>query len=103
VAEKGLTDHYDKLAITPFEYGLKNGLDPLQFTIVKYVTRFRDKNGIRDLLAAQETLNQLIEHERQVQAAAAPNPERNGQSSGGQALQPAYSSRQTINYALGEG
>jgi hypothetical protein len=103
VAEKGLTDHYDKLAITPFEYGLKNGLDPLQFTIVKYVTRFRDKNGIRDLLAAQETLNQLIEHERQVQKTAETKPKFDGEGTLGSALPTTYSARQTLNWTAGEG
>jgi len=33
-------DHYKSLPIQPMEYGMANGLDPLQFSILKYVTRF---------------------------------------------------------------
>lgn len=56
--------HYSKLAIEPFEYGMRNGLDVMQFTIVKYVTRFRAKGGMRDLLAAKNALEQLIKWEQ---------------------------------------
>ena len=46
-------NHYTKLAIQPMRYSMKNGLDPLQHTIIKYVTRFRDKAGIEDLEKAK--------------------------------------------------
>lgn len=55
--------HYTKLAIQPMEYSMNNGLDPMQHTIIKYVTRFRDKGGKRDLLAARHTIDMLIEYE----------------------------------------
>ena len=55
--------HYAKLPIQPMDYSMKNGLDPLQHTVIKYVTRFRDKGGLRDLLAARKTLEMLIEYE----------------------------------------
>jgi len=55
--------HYTKLAIQPIEYSMHNKLDPMQHTIIKYVTRFRDKGGKRDLLAARHTLDMLIEYE----------------------------------------
>jgi hypothetical protein len=35
--------------------------------IIKYVSRYRDKNGIEDLLKAQYNLNVLIEIERKNQ------------------------------------
>lgn len=57
-------DHYTKLAIQPMQYSMKNGLDPLQHTIVKYVTRFRDKAGIEDLEKAKHCIDMLIEFER---------------------------------------
>jgi len=57
-------DHYTKLAIQPMQYSMKNGLDPLQHTIIKYVTRFRDKAGIEDLEKAKHCIDMLIEHER---------------------------------------
>lgn len=62
--EINIKAHYAKLAIEPFEYSMKNGLDAMQHTIVKYVTRFRDKGGIRDLEAARTTIDQLIQYEK---------------------------------------
>jgi len=56
-------NHYSKLPIQPFKYSMDNHLDPMQHTIIKYVTRFRDKGGIRDLRAAIHTLELLIEWE----------------------------------------
>lgn len=60
-------DHYTKLAIQPMQYSMKNGLDPLQHTIIKYVTRFRDKAGIEDLEKAKHCIDMLIEFERDKQ------------------------------------
>ena len=56
-------DHYKSLPIQPMEYGMANGLDPLQFSVIKYVTRFRLKNGIADLKKAKHCLEMLIEWE----------------------------------------
>jgi hypothetical protein len=55
--------HYTKCKIQPFQYSMANGLDPMQHTIIKYVTRFRDKGGVADLKKAIHTLELLIEHE----------------------------------------
>jgi hypothetical protein len=57
-------DHYLKLKIQPMEYSMGNNLDPCQHTIIKYVTRFRDKNGIEDLKKARHTLDMLIQFEQ---------------------------------------
>lgn len=56
-------NHYSKLAIQPMEYAMKNNLDPCQQTIIKYVTRFRDKNGIEDLEKAKHVIDMLIAFE----------------------------------------
>jgi hypothetical protein len=56
-------DHYKKLAIQPIEYSMKNKLDPLQHMVIKYVTRFRDKNGVEDLEKAKHAIDLLIEFE----------------------------------------
>lgn len=56
-------DHYSKLRIQPFQYSMANGLDPMQHTIIKYVTRFRDKGGIHDLEKAKQTIDLLISFE----------------------------------------
>lgn len=57
-------DHYKKLKVQPMEYSMLNGLDACQHTIIRYVTRFRDKGGIEDLLKARHTIDMLIEFER---------------------------------------
>lgn len=57
-------DHYKKLRIQPMEYSMANGLDACQHTIVKYVTRFRDKGGIADLEKARHCIDMLIEFEQ---------------------------------------
>ena len=58
-------NHYTKLAIQPMRYSMENGLDPLQHTVIKYVTRFRDKNGIEDLEKAKHCIDMLIEYEKE--------------------------------------
>lgn len=58
-------DHYTKLSIQPMQCSMKNGLDPLQHTIIKYVTRFRDKAGIEDLEKAKHCIDMLIEFEKE--------------------------------------
>jgi hypothetical protein len=58
-------DHYTKLAIQPMQYSMNNRLDPLQHTIIKYVTRFRDKTGIEDLEKAKHCIDMLIEFEKE--------------------------------------
>lgn len=55
--------HYTKLAIQPMQYSMANGMDACQHSIIKYVTRFRDKNGVADLQKAKHVLDMLIEIE----------------------------------------
>ena len=52
--------HYTDMAIQPLQFSMANKLDPMQHTIVKYVTRFRAKNGIEDLRKAKQTIDLLI-------------------------------------------
>ena len=56
-------NHYTKLAIQPLEYAMKNKLDACQHSIIKYVTRFRDKGGKTDLDKAIDMVYKLIELE----------------------------------------
>ncbi|PPC02500.1 DUF3310 domain-containing protein [Acinetobacter pittii] len=65
-------DHYKKLAIQPMQYALANGLDAGQATIIKYVTRFKDKNGLEDLKKARHTIDLLIEHYYPEESSAVP-------------------------------
>lgn len=57
-------DHYKTMPIQPMEYSMKNGLDACQHTIIKYVTRFREKGGIEDLEKAKHCIDLLIGFER---------------------------------------
>lgn len=56
-------DHYKKLKIQPVEYIHANGLPFAEGSVVKYVTRWRDKNGVADLKKARHFLDLLIELE----------------------------------------
>lgn len=55
--------HYKGYAIQPVQYAHANHLDFFQGSVVKYVTRFRDKNGKEDLLKARHFIDMLIELE----------------------------------------
>lgn len=57
--------HYCKLAIQPMEYSMRNHLDACQHSVIKYVTRFRDKGGIEDLRKAKHVIDLLIQFELQ--------------------------------------
>ena len=56
-------DHYSKLAIQPVEYINANHLTYLQGNVIKYVTRYKDKNGLQDLQKAKHYIEMLIELE----------------------------------------
>jgi hypothetical protein len=42
-------DHYQKHKIQPYEFITKNNLSYFQGNVIKYVVRYKDKNGIEDL------------------------------------------------------
>lgn len=56
-------DHYQKKAIQPVEYIHANGLGFCEGNIVKYVSRWKDKGGIKDLEKARHYLDILIQLE----------------------------------------
>lgn len=56
-------NHYKRLSIQPYEYCLENDLNYMQSSVIKYVTRYQDKNGREDLEKAIHCLQLLIEHE----------------------------------------
>lgn len=57
--------HYKVFPIEPYQYAMVNKLNPYQFNVVKYVTRYKHKNGIDDLRKAIRTLEMLIKVEEQ--------------------------------------
>jgi hypothetical protein len=56
--------HYKAMAIQPWDYIVANRLGYLEGNVVKYITRWREKGGLEDLLKAQHYLEKLIEVER---------------------------------------
>lgn len=56
-------NHYKELVIQPAEYCQKNNLNFCESSVIKYVTRHRNKNGIQDIKKAIHFLNLLIEYE----------------------------------------
>ena len=56
-------DHYKSLAIQPVEYIHANNIGYFEGNVIKYVTRWRDKNGFDDLLKAKHYIDLLIELE----------------------------------------
>jgi hypothetical protein len=55
--------HY-KIGVQPLDYIIANELDFLEGNIIKYVTRYKNKNGVEDLIKAKKYLDLLIERER---------------------------------------
>lgn len=56
-------NHYKDLAIQPVEYIYANGIGYFEGNVIKYVSRWRNKNGIKDLEKAKHYIDLLIELE----------------------------------------
>jgi hypothetical protein len=54
-------EHYKKCPIQPWDYTIANNLDYFQGSIIKYVTRWRDKGWVDDLYKARHFLDKYIE------------------------------------------
>lgn len=65
--------HYKDLAIQPVEYIHKNHLGFIEGCVIKYVTRWKTKNGVEDLRKAIHFLELLIEMETPPAVQAAEN------------------------------
>jgi hypothetical protein len=57
--------HYKGLKIQPMRYSMANGLNACQATVIKYVTRYKEKGGIEDLRKAIHCIELLIEFEQE--------------------------------------
>jgi hypothetical protein len=55
--------HYKSLAIQPIEYIHSNGIQFAEGCVIKYVSRWRTKGGIKDLEKAKHFIELLIELE----------------------------------------
>lgn len=56
-------NYYHKGNIDTIKFCMENNLDFMQGNIVKYVVRYKEKNGLEDLNKAMEYLKRLIESE----------------------------------------
>ena len=53
--------HYKDMAIQPVEYIVKNGIEYREGNVIKYVSRYKSKNGLQDLKKARHYLDMIIE------------------------------------------
>lgn len=59
--DKNGPKHYTKCSIQPWTFIIANDMDYWQGSIIKYVTRWKDKGGIEDLRKARHFLDKYIE------------------------------------------
>lgn len=59
---KEIKPTYYHKGISPFEYIRANKLDFFEGNIIKYVTRYKDKNGLEDLIKAKTYLDEIIKN-----------------------------------------
>lgn len=55
--------HYKSMAIQPVEYITKNNLGYCEANVIKYISRWRDKGGKKDLDKAKHYIDLLIQLE----------------------------------------
>ncbi len=57
--------HYQGLSIQPIEFIMANQIPYPEACAIKYLCRWRKKNGIQDLQKAKHYIDFLIDHEAQ--------------------------------------
>jgi hypothetical protein len=53
--------HYKDMAIQPLEYIMANGIPFAEGNVIKYLSRWRKKNGLQDLEKGLDMLQKIIE------------------------------------------
>ena len=61
-------NHYKDMAIQPVEFIHANGIPYLEGNVIKYLTRWRKKNGLADLEKARHYIDLLIQLEGRKQS-----------------------------------
>lgn len=56
-------DHYKSMLIQPVEFIHRNGIGFIEGCAIKYLSRWRNKNGVADLKKARHFIDLLIELE----------------------------------------
>lgn len=57
-----MNEHYKTKKIEPIEYIQANELDFFEGNVVKYITRYKEKNGLEDLKKAKEYIDLIIKY-----------------------------------------
>jgi hypothetical protein len=57
-------DHYKKQSIETWDFIVANDIGFLEGNAIKYLTRWKSKNGLQDLEKARHYVDKLIEVER---------------------------------------
>jgi hypothetical protein len=57
--------HYARLKIEPWDYVAANNMGYFEGSVIKYVSRWREKNGIEDLKKARAFLDRLIKQQEE--------------------------------------
>lgn len=60
--------HYSKMKIEPIKFILANDIPFCEGNVIKYICRYKDKDGIQDLLKAKQYIDFLIEEQREIEA-----------------------------------
>lgn len=58
-------NHYKEFAIQPTEFIHKNKIPFIEGNVIKYVCRWRKKNGLQDLQKAKHYIDLLIQFENE--------------------------------------
>jgi len=56
-------DHYRSMVIQPLEFIMANNMAYCEANVVKYISRWRNKNGVEDLYKARHYIDMLIEED----------------------------------------
>lgn len=63
VDDNKITPEYYGNEIDVIKFVMSNNLDFMQGNIIKYIVRYKNKNGLEDLLKARQYLDRIIEEE----------------------------------------
>ena len=56
-------NHYRNMAIQPIDFIVANDIRYREANVIKYIVRWRKKNGLEDLLKARHYIDMLIEEQ----------------------------------------
>jgi hypothetical protein len=57
--------HYRDMVIQPIDFIIKNNLEYCEGNVIKYISRYKKKNGLEDLEKARHYIEILIERYKQ--------------------------------------